>query len=211
MSFYSSTFTTAPYQLWHNEVTTRVTEQTVVAASVSWRRGFTEEIMLQARWLWTQSSMCSLQTKLPNVFFFFFGHFCHCTIDVRYLLYDKCYVPLCSCLPSPRSLSAARPTQPRLNGWAVLWKTAAVLIYKPPSLCSHLCLQGSALDILNSEWGISKHTMAESATEPSIKGHSIVLCVLSDKLCLDSCKQLKALKAFTYYAAFEWSFWNVPL
>lgn len=118
--------------------------------------------------------------------------------------------PLAS-LP-PRSLSAARPTQPRLNGWAVLWKTAAVLIYKPPSLYSHLCLQGSALDILNSEWGISKHTMAESATEPSIKGHSIVLCVLSsDKLCLDSCKQLKALKAFTYYAAFEWSFWNVPL
>ena len=42
---------------------------------------------------------------------------------------------------------------------------------------------------------------------PSIVGRSIEMCVPSSaKLCVDPGKQWTALKAFSYYVAFEWHF-----
>lgn len=130
-----------------------------------------------------------------------------------YLMTSVVFLSALGSLP-PRPLSAPRPPQPRLNGWAALWKTVAVLIHKPPSLCSRLCLQGSALRWAYwiHEEGFQSRQWQTSTIVAIIIGQSLELCAASSaKLCIDSGKQLTVLKAFSHCVAFEWSFWNVPL
>lgn len=137
----------AHHQQWNDEVTSRIVEWMLEQAPYIWKKKRFQRGKPRC------NPVHSLYIAFsPNsITKPFFCHFCLCTIDVcnlMRLLYDKCCVSLRAYLPSPQASQRSKATSARLNGWAALWKTVAVLIHKPPSLCSQLLLQGSSLRLL---------------------------------------------------------------